>query len=319
MSFDASVQQAIGQWGLRDGNARMISHRENAVFAIRLNDGQPAALRLHRPGYNSVNEIWSELWWTNALAEAGFPAPKPVATPDETLLVTLDNGQIATVISWVDGAPIGFSGQPLPGSDADQIKRYTDVGKLLAQLHDTSDALTLPANFTRRSWDHTGLLGDNPLWGRFWEHPGLDSDAQDTLNQARAKARTDLTAYDKTNPRMGLIHADALRENVFATANGLTLIDFDDSGFGYTMFELTVAVSQSIDEANYSSLCQAVIEGYAAVHPLTHDDIARIPLFAMLRGFASLGWIVPRLPAEDPNNDKYIRRAILLSKRYLDT
>ena len=87
MSFDASVQQAIGQWGLRDGNARMISHRENAVFAIRLNDGQPAALRLHRPGYNSVNEIWSELWWTNALAEAGFPAPKPVATPDETLLV----------------------------------------------------------------------------------------------------------------------------------------------------------------------------------------------------------------------------------------
>lgn len=318
MTFQASVQQALGHWGVSDGNTRLISHRENAVFAIRLNDGTPAALRLHRPGYNSVNEVWSELWWTNALATTGFPVPKPVATGTGDLLVELENNQIATVIAWVDGAPIGYSGQPLAGSAADQVKRFISVGKLLAELHNASDALTLPAKFSRRRWDQTGLLGDTPLWDRFWAHPGLDCETRDIINVARANARADLTAYNKCNPRMGLIHADALRENIFATAQGLTLIDFDDSGFGYTMFELAVAVSQSVDDPNYTELYQAVIEGYAGVRPLTQDDISRMRLFAMLRGFASVGWIMSRLPDKDPNHAKFIHRARLLARRYLD-
>ena len=32
---------------------------------------------------------------------------------------------------------------------------------------------------------------------------------------------------------MGLIHADAIQENVLNHAGALSLIDFDDSGYGY--------------------------------------------------------------------------------------
>jgi len=318
MTLERQAKQALAHWGITGGTPALISHRENAVFKIALADGTLAALRLHRPGYNSVAEIQSELWWTQTLAAKGFRVPEPVARPDGSLLVTMDNGQIATMISWIDGHPIGFSGAPLSGTEADQAHLYHQVGGLLAQMHTLSDTIQLPTDFTRRTWNREGLLGDAPLWGRFWEHPGLTMQQRDVITAARTKAQIDLAAYDTHVGVTGLIHADALRENVFATNKGLVLIDFDDSGFGYRMFDLAVALSQSIEEPNYARLATAMLKGYAEFRPLSDADTQRLALFALLRTFASLGWIVPRLPLDDPGHAKFIRRAVARSQAYLD-
>jgi len=318
MTLRALAKQAIGHWGVPDSEPRLISHRENAVFAVTMADGQKAALRLHRPGYNSIEEIEWELWWTDTLANSGFPAPKPVATPKGALLVSLSDGRVATVISWVEGRPIGLSEQLLAGSTTDQISLYRNVGALLARLHNATDNIDFPQDFARRHWDIAGLLGDRPLWGRFWEHPALTPEAVRLIQAARAKAIADLAEYSRDDRTFGLIHADALRENVFIGPDGLTLIDFDDSGFGYRMFDLAVAVSQSIEDEIYPKICTAVLDGYDTVRPLRSDDRTRLPLFALLRTFASLGWIVPRVPADDPAHDKFIHRAVLQCNRYLD-
>ena len=318
MTLAVLARQALAAWGITGCTPKLISHRENAVFGVTLADGRPAALRLHRPGYNSVAEIRSELWWTQALAAKGFRVPEPIAKPDGSLLAELDKGQIATVISWINGVPIGYSGDPLPGSAEEQQQVYRQVGGLLAEMHSLSDGLRLPPEFTRRNWNRIGLLGESPLWGTFWEHPGLDAAQRKIIIAACDKARADLDAYDTAGAAVGLIHADALRENVFTTANGLVLIDFDDSGFGYRMFDLAVAVSQSLEDENYASLCNAVLAGYTAIRPLTDEDTRRMELFALLRTFASLGWIVPRLAADEPSHRKFIRRAMLQSQTYLD-
>lgn len=317
MTLSRLAVQALRHWTDTPAAPRLLSHRENAVFAVTLADGEPAALRLHRPGYNSIEDIRWELWWTEALAKRGFPVPRPVFTPKGEALVALDEEQVATVISWVDGGPIGVSSAPLAGTDQDQTTLYHRVGALLARLHQQTDALNLPEAFQRRSWDSDGLLGPDPLWGRFWLHPGLTAAQSDLIGAARAKAVADLAAYQKTSRNFGLIHADALRENVFRSGDALTLIDFDDSGFGYRMFDLAVAVSQSLEDANYDNLSAAIIDGYQTVLPLTPADTSRMALFALLRTFASLGWIVPRLPAGEASHAKFIRRAVMQSERYL--
>ncbi|MFT5000389.1 MAG: Ser/Thr protein kinase RdoA (MazF antagonist) [Paracoccaceae bacterium] len=314
----ASATNAIAAWGGATTVPSLISHRENAVFAVTLKSNQKVALRLHRPGYNSKAEIQSELWWTKQLVDAGFPAPEPIATTTGELLFELADGQFATVISWAEGRQIGASGTALEGTLDTQIALYESLGQLLAQLHAQSDAMTLPAEFTRRNWNIDGFLGPDPLWGRFWENPALDAKTRDIVLAARNKARDDLVDYMDGGADQGLIHADALRENVFRQGGDLSLIDFDDSGFGFRLYDLTVALSQSIGDQNFAALQGAILAGYGQIKPVQQADVDRFHLFVMLRSFASFGWVMPRLSADDPANAKYLYRINWAARKYLD-
>lgn len=315
---DPVAQTAMAAWGVNEPELRLISHRENAVFETRLADGRRAALRLHRPGYNSTAAINSELQWTLGLADAGFPVPTPIPALDGSLLVTVSGDQAASMISWVEGAPIGVSQSALGGTQAEQAKLYQRIGALLANLHDITDRLELPAGFIRHNWDRDGFLGEHPHWGKFWESPALDEAETTLLLTARARAFDELTSYQAAGADMGLIHADALRENVFRSGNNLTLIDFDDCGFGFRLYDLAVALSQSFDDENYAALSTAIQQGYSTIRPLSALDINLLPLFAMLRTFASLGWAIPRMPGQGSEARRYADRAIKAAKRYLE-
>ncbi len=310
------AEEALATWGYSGARLRLIAHRENSVFEVKGPDFR-AALRLHRPGYNSLAEIEAELWWCQELAKSGFNTPNPIAAKDGRLLVELDENQVATMITWVEGAPIGVAGEPLPGTDAEQAALYWRIGALLAELHTLTDSFTLPSGFSRHRWDCDGFLGDTPLWGRFWESPGLDAKQRELILTARATAIEDLQQYQLDGADMGLIHADALRENLFADDGSLTLIDFDDSGFGFRLYDLTTALSQSLGDANYLLLQDAILSGYEATRPLMVKDRSRFHLFAMLRTFASLGWAIPRLPNDSPHNKRYSARAVRAAQHYL--
>jgi len=305
------AETALAPWGGRV--VRLISHRENAVFEVRLENDRRAALRLHRPGYNGRAEISSELWWINALAARGFPVPVPLATLQGQNMIDVGDGLLATVLTWVDGQPIGAAGVPLAGNST---QLYHELGSLLAEFHTESDKLNLPAHFQRRSWDCDGLLGEAPLWGRFWENPVLDNKAHAVVLRARMRAIEFLERYRETAD-FGLIHADALRENVFRQGPGLCLIDFDDSGFGFRMYDLAVALSQSVEDENYTALRQSLLAGYELRRPLSQSDIAAFPVFAMLRALASLGWAGPRIPPQSADMKRYARRAVHLAEAFL--
>ena len=313
---EAEARAALAYWD-NDGSApALISHRENAVYEVRLADGRRAALRLHRPGYNSAPEIASELWWMQALAARGFPVPTPVAARSGDLTVPLAGDRLATMLDWATGAPLGSGGEPLGGTLAEQEALYRQVGVLLARFHDECDALVLPADFTRRDWNIDGFLGEEPLWGRFWDNPALSASDRAVVLQARAKARADLADYLKAGADCGLIHADGLRENIFRDGDTLTLIDFDDAGFGFRLYDLATAVSQAIDDPSYPSLTAAVLQGYASARPLDRQAAALMPLFAMLRCFASLGWVMPRLAPDHPQWARSAERAVRTARAY---
>ncbi|NDW54758.1 phosphotransferase enzyme family protein [Aliiroseovarius sp. PrR006] len=308
------LKQALKAWGAQ--HVRMIKDRENAVHEVRI-AGKPAALRLHRPGYQSEAAIRSELDWMAALASKGMRVPSPIPTSDGDLVFSLGSDQCATMVSWVDGAPIGEGGEPLGGTAEDQVALYRKVGAELAKLHNLTDDITLPDGFTRHRWDIPGLLGDDPFWGRFWECPALSEDDRNMVLRARAVAHDLATVYLENGADFGLIHADALRENVFVHNDRLTLIDFDDAGFGFRLYDLAVMLSQNEDEPAYESIKAAALTGYRDHRALSQEAEDLLPMFLMMRRFASMGWAVPRYDPTGPEVASYTQKAVTAARNFL--
>lgn len=308
MTLVQQAQAALAHWR-GSGKPRLISHRENAVFEGRIGD-QRAALRLHRPGYRTAAEIASELSWSTALARAGLPVPQAIPDPHGALVWTPPEGCCVSVTTWIDGQPMGAADRPL-GPDA--LPLHRDLGALLARLHLLSDAWTPPPGFSRPPWDRAALTGPDPAWGHYWTHPDLDAGARALIETARDKADAVLRAqaFDQ-----GLIHADALRENVFRTDTGLTLIDFDDSGVGYRLYDLAGALSQSLDSPDLSLRAQALVQGYTGLRPL--PEAAHLPMFSMLRAFSSLGWVIPRAEAGSAKQRLYLDRACRAARAFVE-
>ena len=305
------AEQAARAFG---GSApRLIKQRENAVYEVALPSGR-AALRLHRPGYQSAAAIWSELWWCRELAAAGVPVARPVAALDGAFVAELPSGRLATALAWVEGAPLGEAGVALAGSHGEQVDRHRALGRLIARLHSVTDDLSPPADFTRPRWDRDGLLGEVPFWGRFWDHPALTAEEAALLRHTRDFLRQRLQDHAGTGS-FGLIHADILRENVFVTGGGLALIDFDDSGFGFRLYDLGTVLSQNLNEPALPAIAQALAEGYGETRPV---DAAMIPVFTLMRCCASVGWTMPRLAPGNPVHRSHIARALGLTKRVME-
>jgi len=310
--MSAEAREAAALWGA--SGLRLITERENAVYAVTLPDGRPAALRLHRRGYQDPVAIRSELWWCAALAKAGAPVPGPLPALSGDLLVQLSGGRLVSVIDWVEGQAIGAAGVPLSGESAAKAALMADVGRLIATCHNATDGLTLPKDFTRPSWDAEGLAGEAPLWGRFVDHPLLTEIDRDILHNSQAVV-FDRAKSAQISGDYGLIHADVLRENVLSGPKGYSLIDFDDSGFGLRAYDLGTLLSQTLSEPGLPDLVQALCEGYRAVRVLDAD---LLPVMTLARCCASVGWVMTRLPVDHPVQKSHIARAVGLGRKLLD-
>ncbi|MEM6728071.1 MAG: phosphotransferase, partial [Pseudomonadota bacterium] len=208
-------------------------------------------------------------------------------------------------VSWIEGRAIGTSGQALQGTDADLHALYVGVGALIAALHDATDAV-LTDDIQRPAWDADALLGEEPLWGRFWENPTLTEAEAEIL--LRAKARAYDMLVDMEGADAGLIHADCLQENILATPAGLALLDFDDAGFGYRTYDLGTALIQHQDNPRLRLLEDALLEGYATLR--TPPPLARLRFFTMLRALASCGWVISRAAGDTGLQRRHAERAL---------
>ncbi len=297
------AEAAASHWGGRI--SRTLRDRENHVYEMALPSGR-AALRLHRAGYQSADAIGSELWWCAELAAAGLPIPKALAAQDGRLLIPLDDGRHASAISWMEGEALGEAGQPFARPVSEVVDLYHSLGALLFRLHRVTDDLTLPQGFTRPRWDRDGLVGEAPFWGRFWDHPAASPDQRQVLIRARDALRERLTGGET-----GLIHADVLRENVLVNDGSVSLIDFDDSGYGFRLYDLGTALVQVLALPEFPALRQALMSGYGTT------DRAMVDAFTMARTMASVGWTMPRLQPDDPIHKSHLARAVACAERVL--
>jgi len=308
--MDALAQQAARLWGFGPDQITLAARRENIVWRAKT-DGDAYALRLHRPGYRNDSELISELQWMDALVQGGLHVPRPLPSQHGNLVEQVGD-TLVDLLTWLPGQPIGAQGQL---EVADRTGMCRALGELLAQMHAISDAWTPPPGFTRPAWDRAGLLGDAPVWGPFWDNPGLTRDQRATLLKARARADADLARIEHSLD-YGLIHADALSENILIHEGTLSLIDFDDGGWGFRDFELATFLMRFLPAPDYPDLRAALLDGYASRRAV---DTESLDLFILLRALTYPGWVIPRLhePGGAERSARAIATALPLAEAYL--
>ncbi|TGW07237.1 aminoglycoside phosphotransferase, partial [Mesorhizobium sp. M2D.F.Ca.ET.145.01.1.1] len=141
-------------------------------------------------------------------------------------------------------------------------------------------------------------FGAAPNWGRFETSPFLDDARRDLVFEARKKAVKALAEHERSARNFGIIHADLVRENVLIHDSGVRIIDFDDCGFGWHMYDLAVALYQNRQEPLYPLIEASLLDGYRQQRELTALDVAALTLFAALRAFAFLGWVQSRVEGD---------------------
>ena len=291
--------KALAQWGVTNCEPKLLKYRENAVYKVRTADGRPAALRLHRYGYHSDAELASELTWMTALRSAGLSVPNIVSANEGAPFVTVSIPEIpeprqVDMLEWLDGEAFGSLEQGLNKDIKDVSTAFNWVGAMAGRMHNQAEAWSPPAGFTRHAWDIDGLVGEQPFWGRFWELGSLKSSERELLERAKARARDDLQALGKSPSNYGLIHADLLTDNIILGLDNVKVLDFDDSGFGWHLFEIATILLFLRGEENYEQILASVVQGYRSVRSLSDEQLSRLPLFLLVRSFTYLGWIHTR-------------------------
>jgi Ser/Thr protein kinase RdoA (MazF antagonist) len=266
----------------------------------------------------------------SALQAAGIEVPTVVPALDGRLFVKAQlhaepGARQVDLFEWIDGRQLGSSEGGLASGLADVEAIYRKVGSLMAGLHNQAAAWPLPGGFQRHHWDLEGLVGEQPLWGRFWELAALAEDQRELLLRARERVRRELIALAGSADAKrchGLIHADLVPENLLLPADGrLRLIDFDDAGFGWHGFELATALYFLQDDARYAMIKAALIEGYRSQRSLPDADLERLPMFLAARSFTYLGWVHTRPMSNESAaiTPLLIRVACRQAERLLDT
>ena len=111
------------------------------------------------------------------------------------------------------------------------------------------------------------------------------------LDAVTAALDHDLAAYGQSADRFGLIHADMRLANLLVDGSDTVLLDFDDCGFGWFMYDLAAALSFIETSPDVPALQQAWLDAYTALRSLTDADRAIIPAMILLRRMVLLAWI----------------------------
>ena len=90
--------------------------------------------------------------------------------------------------------------------------------------------------------------------------------------------------------QFGLIHADLHLDNALFWRGEVRVIDFDDCGFGYWLYDIAVALWELRHRDDYGRFRAALIDGYAQHRPLPPGGLAHLDDFIATRNVAFGLW-----------------------------
>jgi Ser/Thr protein kinase RdoA (MazF antagonist) len=278
--MDELARVACGRYGLADQvDLQLYPLTENWTYRVQAGRADPVVLRIYRPGGRSPAEIRSELAWMGAIradAESLVPAVIPTARGSQVLELTRE-------------APAGpcycvlFSCAPGREPAEDELAAwFPRLGAITARLHRHARSWARPSWFRRPRWDLRTTLGDRPHWGP-WQSSVTDASERAQLARLAGVVTGRLREFGDRDGRFGLVHADLRLANLLVDGDRITVIDFEDCGLSWYLYDLACALTFNEARADVRELIALWVDGYRAVEPLPAEDEAEIDTFLMLR------------------------------------
>ncbi len=268
---------------------RLLNHSENTTYLVTEADSsEPCILRIHRTGYHSDNAIRSELLWTKALREeAGVRTPATLPGTNGELIHNVatqevPEGRNCVFFEFLEGAE--------PDED-DLLPNFPGLGEITARMHQHVRSWPLPADFERFHWNIETIFGDAPLGGHWYDGLNFNAERRSTIGRAVEVISRRLNRFGHESARYGLVHSDMRLANLLLHQGETRVIDFDDCGFSWYLWDLGTALSFIEDRPDVPELIAAWLEGYRRRAELSQEDEDEIPTFVMLRRIQLVAWI----------------------------
>jgi len=286
------AEASLARFALPTGaRACLINLSENATYRIDLPQSQQCwALRIHREGYHNQNAIASELAWAKALRiSRAAITPVAVAGLDGEDIQTVSHASLSTprhvvLFEWENGIE--------PSEEEHDLRAPFEVlGETAARMHTHVKSWKIPQDFERLTWDFKTSLGSTPHWGSWRDGMGLNQERKHLFGQTVDLIEQRLIEFGKSTDRFGLIHCDMRLANLLIDGDITKVIDFDDCGFSWLMYDCATTVSFFEDRAEVPELLKSWVTGYRKIINLPQADEAEIPTFVMLRRLLLVAWI----------------------------
>jgi Ser/Thr protein kinase RdoA (MazF antagonist) len=251
---------------------------EDSTYRVSEPGRTPLVLRVYRPGGRPAAEVQSELAWMSALRRDLGPI-----VPD--ILAGLDGSQLVEVVRT--GLPacfcVAFSLAPGDEPQEDDFRAwFPRLGEITARLHQQARAWQAPAWFSRPTWDVSTTLGERAHWGP-WHASVPDREERAQLQRLADVVVARLEWFGTAAPRFGLVHADLRLANLLVDGEDIQVIDFDDCGFSWYLYDLACALTFNEAHPDADELIAGWVESYRTIEPISVADEAEIPTFPMLR------------------------------------
>ncbi|HCI80202.1 MAG TPA: hypothetical protein DHW02_10985 [Ktedonobacter sp.] len=288
------VEKVLPCYGLQGAKSFLLQYEDNAVYLITTCTGERFVLRISAAEGQSAVEQWSEMQWLQALRrETHLLVPEPIPTHDGTFVMSATVTEIleprqCVLLSWISGEP------PEPGIQLEIVER---IGAFTAYLHLHSEHFVPPTGFVRPSWDWERLFGVSSVLNNEKVMVSLTHYQQEVLLAVSTKILQALNLIDKDASSWGLIHADLHRDNILLHNEKVGIIDFDDCGWGYYLFDVASVLDSFYrrvvtSHEGYPMLKEAYLTGYSRVRALPAHLDTSLRIFKVMRDMVNVNFIL---------------------------
>jgi Ser/Thr protein kinase RdoA (MazF antagonist) len=292
--LEAMVVRGLPRWDVSsDASVSLLNVSENATFAVNdTSRRRELIVRVHRIGYSSLQEIRSELQWILALRrEAVVETALPLAGRDGELVQLLPSPA-----GRAERHAVAFERLPgkEPDANRDAAHWFEQLGQLTARMHAHARSWVLPERFCRKRWDVENMVGPQAHWGPWRAAMGLNAAGADCIEKALLGIRERLERFGRGAQQFGLVHADLRLANLLVDGAQLRIIDFDDCGFSWFLYDFAAAISFIEHQPFVPDLLEAWLGGYRTVANVSAQEAAEIPTLVVLRRILLTAWLASR-------------------------
>jgi Ser/Thr protein kinase RdoA (MazF antagonist) len=319
--FHEVTKKSLGLYPkLTNANIELLNYSENATYLVRdFANNEKYILRVNRPGYHTKEEIESELIWLKSINRDSpivVSLPFPGSNWEDVQEVYLHDEQspfYCTLFAFLEGE------SPSEENEQELIVQFENLGEITAHLHNHSINWKPSQKINRWYWDYEKVIGNEPIWGRWQDGKGITPQRLELFQKVTEVIKHRLDQYGKSNDRFGLIHADLRLPNLIIEDKVIKVIDFDDCGFSWYMFDLATSLSFIEHQPFVPDLIRAWVKGYRKVRPLSKQEEDEIPTFILMRRLMLIAWVGSHdNPTSQGLGSKYTEQTDALVISYLE-
>lgn len=301
-----------------EGNlsVHLLMMSENATFCVTNECGEKRVLRVHRPQYNSPQEIESELIWMSEIKNSNLVAvPRTFVGKNGQVLQQFELDGVkyhCSMISFMKGFTLSHL------SHEETVSYMKVIGETTAKLHQQAKKRDSNRPLTRKQWTFENMFGKNSIWGDWKEYFPLTPEDVSLFSNVLTILEGKLEQFSQLPNTFGIIHADMHPKNIIVDEDCFQIIDFDDCGYGFYLYDLGCTL------VSYSDFLpiyiQSWVEGYQKVCTLSETEKEMLLPFVILRRILRFAWLASHSESDTAhtmNHENYLQITRQLVQAYL--